>query len=289
MFAFDLSDYYLQHIVTTCLFFLTSLAIRFLVIKQITNLKISPVETKRSIIVKVNNLFIIIIFLSIITIWSDELKTMALSFVAIAAAIAIATKEFILCFIGGLYNWMAKPFSVGDRIEIATFRGEVVDFKFLSTKIIEIGPGKDHSQYTGRMIVIPNSIYLTNSLAKESHHEKFTLHSFIVPIENTPEWEIAEKNLLIAAQNACKAYFSEAKNFYHSETRFFVLGPVNIEPRVQIAIPSPKQINLIVRIPCPSLQTNQIQQNILRNYLELQTSLNSMISSNDKRPGVSIS
>lgn len=280
----------MQHIITTCIFFFTFIALRFIVIKQISSLKISSAENKRSIIVKVNNLFIFIIFISIITIWSDEIKTVALSFVAIAAAIAIAGKEFFLCFIGGFYNWIAKPFSVGDRIEIASFRGEVVDFKFLSTKVIEIGPGKEHSQYTGRMLVIPNSIYLTNALAKDSHHEKFTLHTFIIPIENNSSWESAEKNLLLAAQTACKNYFSEAKAFYQNDTHFFVLGPVNIEPRVQLAIPSPSQINLIVRIPCPSLQTNQIQQNIIRHYLELQASGSITTAAKiDLRPGVSSS
>ena len=286
MFSLDLKDFYLQHVVTTFVFFLTFLALRYLIIKQISNLKISSAETKRSIIVKVNNLFIIIIFLSIITIWSDEIKTMALSFVAIAAAIAIATKEFILCFIGGIYYWLAKPFSVGDRIEISSFRGEVIDFKFLSTKIIEIGPGKDHSQYTGRMLIIPNSLYLTNTIAKESHHEKFTLHSFIVPIENNANWHIAEKNLLIAAQNACKSFYNDAIEFYASEDHFFVLGPVNIEPRVQIVIHSPKQLNLIVRIPCPSLQTNQIQQNIIRFYMDLQGQKSFENINNEFRAGV---
>ncbi|MGY3804126.1 mechanosensitive ion channel domain-containing protein [Pigmentibacter ruber] len=286
MFSLDLKDFYLQHVVTTFIFFLTFLGLRYLVIKQISNLKISSAETKRSIIVKVNNLFIIIIFLSIITIWSDEIKTMALSFVAIAAAVAIATKEFILCFIGGIYYWLAKPFSVGDRIEIFSFRGEVIDFKFLSTKIIEIGPGKDHSQYTGRMLIIPNSLFLIHTIAKESHHEKFTLYSFIVPIENNSNWQIAEKNLLTAAQNACRNFYDDAKEFYASEEHFFVLGPVNIEPRVQIVIHSPKQINLIVRIPCPSLQTNQIQQNIIRYYMELQTQKISDTSNTEHRAGV---
>ncbi|KAB8036483.1 mechanosensitive ion channel [Silvanigrella paludirubra] len=285
--SITLDDYYLQHIVTSLIFFFVLIAIRFLLVKQVSHLKISPAETKRSIIVKINNIFIIIIFLSFITIWSDEIKTMAISFVAIAAAIAIATKEFILCFIGGLYKWLSKPFSVGDRIEVSTFRGEVVDFKFLSTTLIEIGPGKEHSQYTGRVLVIPNSIYLTSTIAKESHTESFTLHSFIVPISNNEDWSTSERNLLIASKEACDSYFEEAKNFYASEKHFFVLGPVNIEPRVQLSIVNPNQINLIVRLPCPSLQTNQIQQNIIRYYLELQ-SFSKKNPIQTERPGVTV-
>lgn len=269
--SITLDDYYLQHIITTLIFFFVLITVRFLLVKQVSHLKISHPETKRSIIVKINNIIIIILFLSFITIWSDEIKTMAISFVAIAVAIAISTKEFILCFIGGFYKWLSKPFSVGDRIEISSFRGEVVDYKFLSTTLIEIGPGKEHSQYTGRALIIPNSIYLTNTIAKESHTESFALHSFTVPIANDENWMTSEMNLLLASKQACSEYFHSAQNFFASEKHFFVLGPVNIEPRVQISIVSPKQINLIVRLPCPSLQTNQVQQNIIRSYLELQS------------------
>jgi small-conductance mechanosensitive channel len=266
---FPENQYYYQHIITTAIFFFSLIAVRFLVVKQISHSKISPAENKRSVIVRVNNVFIIIIFLSIVTIWLNELKTMAISFVAIAAAIAIATKEFILCFIGGLYKWLSKPFSIGDRIEVATYRGEVADFKFLSTTLLEIGP-KEHSQYTGRILVIPNSIYLSNTIAKESHSEKFTLHTFVIPISKDENWQSCESHLFFAAKEACKSYLDEAKIFYNSEKHFFVLGPVSIDPRVQFSIANPNQIDLIVRIPCPSLQTNKIQQNIIRLYLELQ-------------------
>ncbi|APJ03388.1 mechanosensitive ion channel family protein [Silvanigrella aquatica] len=271
MTSFSDFQFYFQHIVTTAIFFFSLIAIRFLVVKQISQSKISPAETKRSIIVRVNNAFIVLIFFTIITIWSNELKTMAISFVAIAAAIAIATKEFFLCFIGGLYKWLAKPFSIGDRIEILNYRGEVADFKFMSTTLLEIGPGKDHYQYTGRTLVIPNSIYLTNSIAKESHSESFTLHTFIVPISKNEDWKSCEANLLFAAQESCKSYLEEAKRFYLSEKHFFVLGPVSIEPRVQFSISNLNQIDMIVRIPCPSLQTNKVQQNIIRTFLELQS------------------
>ena len=283
--SFSENQFYYQHIITTVIFFFSLIAIRLLVVKQISQSKISPAETKRSVIVKVNNAFIIIIFLSIVTIWSNELKTMAISFVAIAAAIAIATKEFTLCFIGGLYKWLSKPFAVGDRIEVSTYRGEVADFKFLSTTLLEIGP-KEHSQYTGRTLVIPNSIYLTYTIAKESHSEKFTLHTFVIPISKNEDWQICEAHLLYAAKETCKSYLEDAKIFYNSEKHFFVLGPVSIDPRVQISIANPDQIDLIVRIPCPSLQTNKIQQNIIRLYLELQ--IKDKPKYRDHRAGASI-
>ncbi|KAB8032121.1 mechanosensitive ion channel family protein [Fluviispira multicolorata] len=269
MYSFLQDKDYVQNIFTSVIIFLTLLAIRFVVIRQISQLKITPAESKRNITVRVKNAFIIIIFFSLVTIWSSELKTIALSFVAIAAALAIATKEFTLCFVGGFYKWIAKPFSVGDRIEIASYRGDVVDYKFLTTTLLEIGPITSLSQYTGRTLIIPNSVYLTYTVSRESHLEKYIFHAFIVPLASTQDWRQCESHLLFAAKEITTPYLAEAKKFFNSKDNAFVLGPASLEPRVSISLPTPEQIDLIVRIPCPCMQTNRTQQAILRRYLEL--------------------
>ncbi|WP_186648891.1 mechanosensitive ion channel family protein [Fluviispira vulneris] len=269
MYEFFQDKYYVQNIFTSVIVFITLLAIRFLVVRQISQLKITPAESKINITVRVKNAFIVIIFFSLITIWSNELKTIALSFVAIAAALAIATKEFILCFVGGFYKWIAKPFSVGDRIEIGAFRGDVVDYKFLTTTLLEIGPTGQLSQYTGRTLVIPNSLYLTYSVSRESHNEKYVFHSFTVPIASTQDWRQCESLLLFAAKEITAPYLIEAKKFFNSKNNAFVLGPASIDPRISIILPSPERIDLVVRIPCPCMQTNRTQQAILRRYLDL--------------------
>lgn len=62
MYEFFQDKYYVQNIFTSVVVFITLLAIRFLVVRQITQLKISPAESKINITVRVKNAFIVIIF-----------------------------------------------------------------------------------------------------------------------------------------------------------------------------------------------------------------------------------
>src|SRR5690606_32112227 len=85
---------------------------------------------------------------------SAELRTVAISIVAIAVAFVVATKELILCITGSILKMASRSFVIGDRIQVKDFRGDVIDQNLLATTILEVGPGKLTHQRTGRMAVI---------------------------------------------------------------------------------------------------------------------------------------
>jgi len=63
---------------------------------------------------------------------------------------------------------VTKAYALGDRIEIGSIGGNVVDHNALTTTILEIGPGQTSHQYTGRAMVIPNSFIFDHPLEKVS-------------------------------------------------------------------------------------------------------------------------
>ena len=66
---------------------------------------------------------LLLLLFGAIAIWAQELRTLALSFVAIAAAIVVATKELLMCLSGTLLRSSSRNVSLGDRVEIAGVRG----------------------------------------------------------------------------------------------------------------------------------------------------------------------
>lgn len=114
-------------------------------------------ELRRKWLVQTRNGLILVFLLGLVLIWGQELRTLALSIVAIAVAFVVATKELILCFMGSLVKGGARSFDIGDRIQVKDFRGDVIDQNLLATTIMEVGPGKLTHQRTGRATVIPNS------------------------------------------------------------------------------------------------------------------------------------
>ena len=210
---------------------------------------------------------LLLLVLGLMLIWGAELKTFALSVVAIAAAIVIATKELIMCVSGTLLRASGKSFQIGDRIEIGTFRGDVVDQTLLTTTILEVGPGTTIHQHTGRTIVIPNSVLLTTPVLNETSLDEYMLHAFSVPLGAGDDWAQCERALLDAARAECAPFLKEAQQHIEHTVRKEGLDPLSVEPRVTLRIESKDQISMLARIPVPARRKGRIEQAILRRYL----------------------
>jgi len=208
---------------------------------------------------------LLLLVLGVLAVWGSEMQAMALSAVAIAAAIVIALKEIILCVSGSFYRAAADSFGVGDRIELGTVKGDVISYGILSTTVLEIGP--NHLR-TGRAVVVPNSLFLSNALVNETITDDFVLHSFFVPLTRADDWQRAEAILLEAANEICGEYTAQARQHMEVITVKFGLPPAAVDPRVSIMIPEADKIDLVVRIPTPSRKKGAVEQAILRRYLE---------------------
>lgn len=89
-----------------------------------------------------NYLFLIFLFI----LWFSQLQVVFVSFVAVAAAVVVATKEIIMCAMGGIYLRQNNLFKEGHRIEIDNIRGFVVERLFLTTKVLEIAQKNIHNK-----------------------------------------------------------------------------------------------------------------------------------------------
>lgn len=136
------------------------------------------IDKKRRRSINARNSLVLLLIISIIFIWSGEIKTMILSITALAAAIIIAFKEMILCFLGSLFITSNKLFSLGEYIEIDGIRGKVIDKNFVYTKIIISEP------FQTREMNIPNIFFVTNKMVNLSHYGKFQSYTLKLAVPN---------------------------------------------------------------------------------------------------------
>ena len=177
--------------------------------------------------------------LGLIMIWANPLRTLAVSFIALAVAVVIATKELILCVSGAVVRAVSKSYAVGDRIEIAGKRGDVVDQNLFTTTLLEIGPGQSSHQYTGRAIVIPNSLLLNTPLINETFTHDYVLHVFCIPLTSADDWQRSEQLLLEAAQIECGPFLDQARMYMKNIESQHGLDSPTVAPRVTLQIPEP--------------------------------------------------
>lgn len=219
-------------------------------------------DLRRRWLVQSRNGLLLLLLLGLMMIWASELRTFALSIVAIAVAFVVATKELILCLTGSIVKSAGRAFSVGDRIQVKDFRGDVIDQNLLTTTILEVGPGKLTHQRTGRMTVLPNALFVAEPVINESYTHDWVLHVFTVPFKREENWQLAKQAFLDVAERHCGPYLEDARRHMKRMSEKGLDIP-NMEPRVSLQVPNAGEIHLVVRIPVKANQRNHVEQAIL--------------------------
>lgn len=214
------------------------------------------------------DLVLVILIIGTATVWIDELKTFALSLVAVAAAIVIATKELIMGAAGTFLRTSSRSFEIGDRIEVTGVRGDVVDTNLFTTTILEIGPGHIGHQQTGRAVTIPNAVFLMQPVVNETFSDAFVLHTFEVPVARDDRWQEAENNLLLACTEAQAAYAADARTYFERRQVERGIESPSLDPKVLVRVDDPLQLTLIARLPVPARRKGRIEQTIVHRFLE---------------------
>lgn len=225
-------------------------------------------DEKRRWIIQIKNITLILLAAGLFGIWATELRAFALSLVAVAAAVAISTKEIIQCLMGGFWKTSVRPFELGDRIEIAGYRGEVIDQNFLSTTLLEIGPAREMNQLSGRQVVIPNSLFLLNSVYNQSLQQRYVLQTTRLCVYPGEDWRGLERMLLECANRECGSFLDGAR---HSMARLALregLDLPRVEPRVTFQYDDTGRLHATLRFPTPLEKVSRTEQAILRGVLE---------------------
>jgi small-conductance mechanosensitive channel len=243
------------------------LAFRTVLVRSIAKNPHLTLEAKRRWVVAIRNTAALGFLTGLAFMWLNELQTFAVSIVAIAAALVLATKELILCWSGAALRVGGKVYSVGDRIQIGGYRGVVLDHDAFATRLLEIGPGLTSHLYTGRIVVFPNSLLFTNGLVKENPPQDHGLYVIHVPVKSEENWQAAEQALLNAAKAECAPFMEEVSRQMKLLEQRNLLEAPSPDPRVTIQLIEPGRVDLVLRYPAPDRGRSRVEQAILRRYL----------------------
>ncbi len=255
-----------QNLLSTVILILSILIIRGILLKIVGRWTFRDADDRRKRVVGLKNVLTLTLLLGLVFIWGSELRAFALSIVAALAAFVIATKELILCIMGGMLKYSTKLFVIGDRIEIAGLRGKVTDHNFLITTLLEIGPGQKSNQFTGRVLKLPNSLYLTESVILESKDDEYNLMVFKIPLPMTHQIGRVEELLQEVARVVCQPYFEKAKNQLERIFRKEGVGIPQMEPKVFYEILDSKSLEFHVRMLVPFEKKSIVEKDLIENF-----------------------
>ena len=250
---------------------------RFIARKTIINSKMKSEELKQKWLVQVRNLTFICCVFALMIIWGSELRTIALSLLAIAVAIVIATKELILCLTGSIYKATCGAFSVGDRITIGNYRGMVADQNLLSTTLFEIS--RETHKLTGKTLFIPNAMFLTESIHNENNSREYILHSFSITTKKLDQARELEKLLMTKLEDMSAPFIAAALKDIRKTFSGKDLDATTCHPKIIISQVDSETLKFNMRFPTPENRIGRSEQEIMQIYMDwLEKSRDPLIS-----------
>ncbi|WP_417831887.1 mechanosensitive ion channel family protein [Terasakiella sp.] len=202
-----------NQIIASLVFMAAMLAVRFVSNSWLNSRSKMEIEDRRRIKSNIKNGLFLVVLIALIFIWAPALRTFALSLTAFAVAIILATKELILCISGYILKSTSGLIRVGDWIEIGDLRGEVVDQNIMTTSLEELGHGHKKYEYSGRTVLVPNSLFLSTTVKNERFNKRYTYHNFnIVLHPEIPLGPIRDKLLNVLTEET-EQYAEVAKRY----------------------------------------------------------------------------
>ncbi len=203
---------------------------------------------------------------ALLIIWAPQLRTFAVSIVAVAAALVLAFKELITCLTGAIIRASVEGARIGGRITIDTVHGDVVASNILSTVLIEVN---DYGQRTGRTIVVPNSQFLSKNVYTDTLDEhRYVLMMVPIPMQRTDDWHTMQDRLIQIGTTLSEPYIREAKKKFNQFNKKFGLNAPGPEPKVIIDWHEHDKIILNLRMAVPVTEQNSMRQEVYRAMLD---------------------
>lgn len=154
----------------------------------------------------VTYIVVTIALIALIALWAPLGGRLSVIIGFATAGVAFAMQEVI----GALFGWVnilaGRIYNVGDRIEVAGVRGDVVDITPLRTTLFEIGSQPAFSagtstwvsarQPTGRMVTVSNKKTFTSPVFNFSAHLDWIWEEIAFAVSRDGDWQGAEAIVL---------------------------------------------------------------------------------------------
>lgn len=171
-------------------------------------------------------------FILIGRIWFEGMGSIATFLGLLSAGLAIALRDPVTDMAGWIFIMWRKPFDVGDRIQISSNKGDVIDIRFFKFTVLEIGNWVNADQSTGRVVHIPNHFVLRESIINYTSDFDFIWNEIEVVVTFESDWKTAKKILEEVASKNMEEFVSDAEEQVRRATKSYLIRYKNLTPIV---------------------------------------------------------
>jgi small-conductance mechanosensitive channel len=179
-----------------------------------------------------------VVLISLLVVWIQELTFLAISLGLVAAGISFSLQQPITSMVGWLVLAFERPFSVGDRIEINEVAGDVIDYGFFFVKVMEIRQWTDADLYTGRILLVPTSWILSNTIYNYSKDFSYIWDRLWIGLLYGADYTKVANDIREIAGQYTQRMVEEAMRVYTKVEKKYFLKDTSFEPQVFVSFNS---------------------------------------------------
>ena len=185
----------------------------------------------------------------VIQIWFIALRSLSTFLGLLSAGLAIALRDLVADFAGWLFILFRRPFDLGDRIQIGSHAGDVIDRRIFQFSIMEIGNWVGADQSTGRVLDIPNQRVFLEPLANYSAGFPYLWNELKVLVTLESDWKKAKTLFAEITKEITKDVVAEAQGPRKEGDQRFLIHYRTLTPAVYTSVEE-SGVLLTVRYLC---------------------------------------
>jgi small-conductance mechanosensitive channel len=222
--------------VKTLTVFITILVILLIstILKRVIPKYISATSSRYRARKFVNFLGYLLIIISVLIVFSNQLTGFTVFLGVAGAGIAFALQEVIASAAGFIVIHSSHFYKVGDRVHLGGIKGDVIDIGILRTSLMEIGEWVKGDLYNGRITRVANSFVFKEPVYNYSGNFPFLWDEIEVPIKTESDFEFAKEKFLEILNEIQGEYVEGAKKYWAKMTEEFMIENAKVEPNVSM-------------------------------------------------------
>ena len=200
-------------------------------------------------------------------IWLDGIGTIVTYIGLVSAGIAIALKDPLTNVAGWIFILWKKPLEAGDRIQLDSHSGDVIDVNVFNFTVMEIGNWVDADENTGRIIHIPNGKIFTETLANYGKGFEYIFNEIPVLVTFESDWEKAKDILEKIAKDFGDNFTKDAEKEIQKASQKFLIGEQKLDSAVYTKI-AESGVLLTIRYLCIPKHRRNTEQDMWESILK---------------------
>jgi len=165
-----------------------------------------------------------------LAIFSDQMTNLAVIIGALSVGVGFALRELIQSVVGWIIISFSGLYKPGERIQIASIMGDVIDITPLFTTVMECGGWVKADLYNGRLVRLSNSLVFKEHIINYSADFPFLWDEIVIPVKTDSDYRLANRIIKSAGQTEVSKISKESKEVWLNFMRRYRVEDANLEP-----------------------------------------------------------